>query len=73
MVCLNIVSSPGPDFVKVKARFSQVCQVVDQVIQVKDHVGQGQGQEHAKNISPLKPQNKGVLWGEFQKFITLGV
>ena len=57
---LNIVSSPGQDFVKVKARFSQVCQVVDQVIQVKDHVGQGQGQEHAKNISPLKPQNMGV-------------
>ena len=24
VVCLNIVSSPGPDFVKVKARFGQV-------------------------------------------------
>ena len=42
VVCLNILSSPGPDFVKVKARFGQVG---DQVSQVKDQVGQGQDQE----------------------------
>ena len=54
VVCLNIVSSPGPGFVKVKARFGQVCDLVglgqvwpvgDQVSQVKDQVGQGKGQE----------------------------
>ena len=33
---------PGPDFVKVKARFGQVR---DQLSHVKDQVGQGQGQE----------------------------
>ena len=25
VVCLIIVSTPGPDFAKVKARFGQVC------------------------------------------------
>ena len=42
VVCLIIVSTSGPDFVKVKARFGQLG---DQVSQVKDQVGQGQGQE----------------------------
>ena len=41
VVCLIIVSTPGPDFAKVKARFGQVGdqvgQVGDQVDQVKDH------------------------------------
>ena len=41
MVCLNLVSSPGPDFVKVRARFGKVSQVKDQV---------GQGQELDKNL-----------------------
>ena len=36
---LNIVSSPGPGFVRLKARFGQVG---DQVSQVKDPVSQGQ-------------------------------
>ena len=44
---LNIVSSPGPGLVRlvtrwVKTRFGQVG---DKVSQVKDQVGQGQGQE----------------------------
>ena len=48
MDLLNLVSSPGPDFAKVRARFGQVgdqvgqgfvCQVDDQVSQVKDQVG----------------------------------
>ena len=34
VACLIIVSTPGPDFAKVKARFGQVG---DQVDQVKDH------------------------------------
>ena len=50
MVCLIIVSTPGPDFAKVKARFFKLVtrlaqarfgqvgdQVGDQVDQVKDH------------------------------------
>ena len=38
VACLIIVSTPGPDFAKVKARFGQVGdQVGDQVDQVKDH------------------------------------
>ena len=42
---LNIVSSPGPDFVKVKAWFGQLRVGLGQVgDQVKDQVGQGQGQ-----------------------------
>ena len=54
MVCLIIVSTPGPGFVMIKARFGQVDdevghalfgQVGDQVRKVKDQVGQGQGQE----------------------------
>ena len=62
MVCLNIVSSPGPGFVKVRARFGQVgdqvgqgfvCQVGDQVSQVKDQDGQGQGQELDNILSQL--------------------
>ena len=44
---INIVSSPGPGFVKVKARFGQVG---DQVSQVKNQVGHGQGQELDINI-----------------------
>ena len=40
---LDIVSSPGPGFVKVKTRFDQVGD------QVKDQVGQGQGQELDNN------------------------
>ena len=48
------LSSPGPNFVEVRASFGQVgdkvgqgfvCQVDDQFSQVKDQVGQGQGQE----------------------------
>ena len=54
VVCLIIVSTPGQDLSRfrlglvslvtrsTKARF---CQVGDQVSQVKDQVGQGQGQE----------------------------
>ena len=42
VACLIIVSTPGPGFVRVKARFGQVG---DQVGHIKDHVGQGQGQE----------------------------
>ena len=42
MVCLIIVSTPGPSFVRIKARFGQVG---DEVGQVKDQFGQGQGQE----------------------------
>ena len=54
MVCLIIVSTSGPDLSRfrlslvrlvtrlTKARFGQVG---DQVSQVKDQVGQGQGQE----------------------------
>ena len=37
VVCLIIVSTPGPDFAKVKARFGQVGDQVGQVDQVKDH------------------------------------
>ena len=40
MAFLDIVSSPGPGFVKIKARFSQIG-----FSQVKDQVSQGQGQE----------------------------
>ena len=52
VVCLNIVSSPGPDFVKVKARLAKarLGQVGDQV-EAKDKVGQGQGHE-LDNIKP---------------------
>ena len=54
VACLIIVSTPGPDLLRfrlglvmlvtrsTKARFGQVG---DQVRQVKDQVGQGQGQE----------------------------
>ena len=54
MACLIIVSTSGPDLSRlrlslvglvtrsIKARFGQVG---DQVSQVKDQVGQGQGQE----------------------------
>ena len=50
VACLIIVSTPGPGFVMIKARFGQVDdevghalfgQVGDQVSQVKDQVGQG--------------------------------
>ena len=39
---LIIVSTPGPGFVRVKVRFAQVGDLVGQI---KDQVGQGQGQE----------------------------
>ena len=63
VVCLNIVSSPGLGFVNVRARFSQVgqgfvCQVVDQVSQVKDHVGQGQGYELDSSVTNKQPKGQ---------------
>ena len=47
VACLIIVSTPGPGFFKVNARFGlpRLCQFGDQVDQVMDQVGQGQGQE----------------------------
>ena len=54
VACLIIVSTPGPGFLMIKARFGQVDdevghalfgQVGDQVGQVMDQVGQGQAQE----------------------------
>ena len=60
MVCLIIVSTSGPDLSRfrlslvrlvtrsAKARFGQVG---NQVSKVKDHVGQGQGQELDNNSS----------------------
>ena len=56
VVCLIIVSTPGPDFAKVKARFFRLVtrlaqarfgQVGDQVDQVKDHWSRpGPGASH---------------------------
>ena len=56
VACLIIVSTPGPDFAKVKARFSWLVtrlaqarfgQVGDQVDQVKDHWSRpGPGASH---------------------------
>ena len=50
VVCLIIVSTPGPGFVMIKARFGQVDDEVGHALfgQVGDQVGQfgqGQGQE----------------------------
>ena len=50
MACLIIVSTPGPGFLMIKARFGQVDDEVGQALfgQVRDQVGQfgqGQGQE----------------------------
>ena len=44
VACLIIVSTPSPGFVKLKAKFGQVSQVDDKVDQVKNQVGQVQGQ-----------------------------
>ena len=65
------MSSPGPGFVKVKARFRQVRdevgqgffgQVGDQVSQVKDQVGQGQGQELDNNRLSTQSSLVSGLW-----------
>ena len=50
VACLIIVSTPGPGFVMIKARFGQVDDEVGHALfgQVGDqvgHFGQGQGQE----------------------------
>ena len=48
---LNIVSSPGPGFVRLKARFGQVG---DQVSQVKDPVSQGQELDNREETNRLQ-------------------
>ena len=59
MACLIIVSTPGPGFVRVKARFGQVG---DQVGHIKDHVGQGQGQgQELDNIDHIETERRQTL------------
>ena len=57
---LNIVSTPGPGFVRVKVRFAQVGDLVGQV---KDQVCQGQGQELDNKTSCDKRRQKFALFG----------
>ena len=62
MACLIIVSTPGPGFVRIKARFGQVG---DQVDQAEDQVGQGKGQGQELDnlqVSSFEKFSGGVGW-----------
>ena len=76
MVCLIIVSTPGPGFVMIKARFGQVDDEVGHALfgQVGDQVGQfgqGQGQELDNYSIGILKKNRFCQFWSFRSISTL--